>query len=754
MSGKILSAIEKIALNAATFSGEQIVPTLINFFYGNNGTGKSTIARAIAGNNGLTWQQGKSATNYNVLVYNQEFVAENFQDYGSLKGVFTIGKLNIEIQNQIAEKGRQKSELDKQHGERITEKERKESAKNTLLGSFQDSCWDKAKSIREGFEATQVGFKRKAQFADRVMQIASPTQHDLEALKALYGTAFGADAQEYDEFQPLGNVTRLKGSSVSELLSKAIVSSGDSPFANFIKALNATDWVRQGHDNYPNTDGKCPYCQQKLPENFEDDIAACFDAQYQQDRDALKEFQADYESDMRGFIDTLKANLTDVFPKLDLKEYNDKLALFEKTIEINIQRITDKVKEPSISVTLENVKPLREEINAIIAGFNALIKANNDIIAAKTQKQAECKTKVWEYIAHLLRNDVSAYRTSLNNLNTEITTLNQQINSDRQALQAIDVDIAALNKNTISTKPTIDGINNLLRDSGFQGFSLREKRGHENVYEVIRSDGRVAVNLSEGERNFIAFLYFYFLVRGSHNENDAGKDRIVVIDDPVSSLDSSVLFIVSTLVREMLEVCNNNIRYSGEDYIKQIFVLTHNVYFHKEITYNQASQYECVSFFVVNKTSNISTVKLCERRNLLKPTEMENYNPVQNSYAALWSEYKELKSPLTVLNVIRRILEYYFIQLCGYDGMDIRKRILEENKDDFIVTAEDGQTDYTKYHLASAMLSYINANALSLTDGLHYVDDSTDIEQCKSVFKLVFETMQQGQHYSMMMGDE
>ena len=204
----------------------------------------------------------------------------------------------------------------------------------------------------------------------------------------------------------------------------------------------------------------------------------------------------------------------------------------------------------------------------------------------------------------------------------------------------------------------------------------------------------------------------------------------------------------------MLEVCNNNNRYSGEDYIKQIFVLTHNVYFHKEITYNQASRYECVSFFVVNKTSNISTVKLCERRNLLKPTEMENYNPVQNSYAALWSEYKELKSPLTVLNVIRRILEYYFIQLCGYDGIDIRKRILEENKDDFIVTTEDGQTDYTKYHLASAMLSYINANALSLTDGLHYVDDSTDIEQCKSVFKLVFETMQQGQHYSMMMGDE
>ncbi len=70
----------------------------------------------------------------------------------------------------------------------------------------------------------------------------------------------------------------------------------------------------------------------------------------------------------------------------------------------------------------------------------------------------------------------------------------------------------------------------------------------------MRQDGTVADKLSEGERNFIAFLYFYHLVRGSLTDSDVSKDKIVVIDDPVLSMDSSVLFIVSTLVMKQAKI--------------------------------------------------------------------------------------------------------------------------------------------------------------------------------------------------------
>ena len=55
-------------------------------------------------------------------------------------------------------------------------------------------------------------------------------------------------------------------------------------------------------------------------------------------------------------------------------------------------------------------------------------------------------------------------------------------------------------------------------------------------------------------------------MRGSQTETDSGKDKIVVIDDPVSSMDSSALFIVSALVREMLGVCSNNVRLEDHEY--------------------------------------------------------------------------------------------------------------------------------------------------------------------------------------------
>lgn len=760
MNTKMTSAVEHIALDAATFHSVPFTPTLINFIYGNNGTGKSTIAREIGADNGLAWHDGKSAADYSVLIYNQEFVDANFRNYGNLKGVFTVGEQNIEIQNSIAEKTQLKSEQDKLATERTTEKGRKETARETLLGNFQDGCWNKTKNIREAFDATQTGFKRKAQFADRVLQIANPTEQNMAELKSLYETAFDPNARTYREFQQLGRVTRLKDSKGNDLLAKLITSSGNTPFAGFIKALNATDWVRQGHEHFTAVaDGKCPYCQQTMPSDFEEQLAACFDAQYQEDIDALRSFYNDYQSDMQGFIDLLRANLQDVFPKISTKEYEDKLAYLEKLVEGNLQKIASKIKEPSSVVAIDNeaVKTVREELNELIVGFNRLIQANNTVVNAKQQKQAECKTKVWELIAFTLQSVVSSYKTSRTNLDGEILGLTKQINDTRIASRALDIDIADLNKRIVSTAPTIKSINDLLRDSGFQGFVLREKRGQQNVYEVVRQDGQVAANLSEGERNFIAFLYFYHLVRGSHNDSDVSKDKIVVIDDPVSSMDSSVLFIVSTLVREMVEVCHNNASYLDNqvegDYIKQIFILTHNVYFHREITYNQTNRYQCVSFFVVNKASNNSSIRHCVRPSQKIPTEYENFNPVQNSYAALWSEYREVDTVIPVLNVIRRILEYYFMQLCGYDGVNIRKRVLEENRDKFVVTPAEGLPDYTKYHLASAMLSYISVNSVGLSDGLNYVDDCADITLYKDVFKQIFEALQQEQHYNMMMGE-
>ena len=77
--------------------------------------------------------------------------------------------------------------------------------------------------------------------------------------------------------------------------------------------------------------------------------------------------------------------------------------------------------------------------------------------------------------------------------------------------------------------------------------------------------------------------------------------------------------------------------------------------------------------------------------------------------------------------------------------------MLETNKHRF-VTEEGGKPNYEKYHLASALLHYVGSPS-SIGDEM-FIDDECLSSEChKAVFKLIFEAMEQDQHYNMMMGE-
>ena len=760
MREKISSEIIRLAPNEATYKdcGVCITPTLINFFFGNNGSGKSTIGKTIKVDSGVTWRSGKSVSDYTIHVYNQDYITANLSSYHNLPGVFTVNEVNAEIQRKVEEKYAEKKAAADAFKAATNEKKKKQDALDQAFATFQTECWDNTTDIRTAFRSTQTGKMQKKSFAEEVLlRNESAQEHDVDALKRLYDVAYSADAKRYAEFTTILDSTVLDTLAGRAILGEIIVSSADTPFAQFVKAINATTWVQQGHSQFHGAvKGKCPYCQQDLPTTFEDDIRACFDAQYQESVNALGEFCESYKNAANALFIPLQRTPAELYPGIDLTPYTDKLAAIKGVISANLQLIAEKKNDPSKVVAIEDVAPMLDELAAIIEGFNKLIRENNAVLDEKPRKQAECKTAVWEHIAFMLGDEVSRYKASKAALEREMSTLTATIAAQRSAEADIAREITELNKGYINTSATIDSVNMLLRDSGFQGFSIREKPDTPNVYEVVRPDGTIAENLSEGERNFIAFLYFYHQIKGNESADGGQKEKIVVIDDPVSSMDSSALFIVSALVREMIEVCANNAiggdPVASDRYIKQIFILTHNAYFHREITYTRVRDYQFVNFYLITKVDNKSGIRICVKKNPDVLTEEINYNPVQNSYAALWEEYRDVTTPIPLMNVIRRILEYYFLQLCGYDGATLRQRILKDNKDKFIKREESGKEDYTQYQMASAMLSYINANSVGINDGINFVDDCVDIEQTKEIFRMVFVLMNQEQHYEMMMG--
>lgn len=749
---KMQGAIEELFLDDNTFHGIKINPTLINYFYGKNGSGKSTIARLIRSKSGIIPDISK----FEVLVYDQDFIIKNIKEDAAMPGVFSLNEGNIEIQNKVVELNMECDQLAVQYLKKekaLTEAKEKLPA---LRIALETSCWETTADTRNFFAKALTGKRgKKSVFTDELLSIREPKKQDFKVLQALYETAFDESAKTYPLLKE-GCKELSEDSLPSILLSQPIISSADTPFARFIQAVGATDWVKQGHELFAEkTDGHCPYCHQILPADFTKQLAACFDEEYKSDIDSLENFQESYNSIFTQLLTQFDNNLSCGFPRIDFTAYKEKLTNLKRTVRINQDFIQEKLDAPSRPICLEDTDELVAGLNTLIKEFNAAIQSNNDIIASLQEKQEECKKSIWQHMAFLSKKELDAYRTSLKNVNAEISRLTKEQDDITQKSISLKSQITKLNSKIVNVDSTMETINKELLDSGFHGFRLQKNKLDSVKYEIIRDDGSPAHGLSEGERNFIAFLYFYHKVKGRERADSDFKDRIVVIDDPVSSMDSSSLFIVSAIIREMISICFNNGSASKQDvprYIKQIFILTHNAFFHKEVSYNRLKYYHCVNFYLIQKKRNVSTVKLCVKRDVNSDTPAieKNFTPVRDAYATLWKEYKEATSSTVIMRTARQILEYYFIQISGYEGQTLTDRIMKR-KDEFLEIAPDGNKNREKQYLLNALLRYIGAENQRFNDGLDYVEDTENIEQIRHTFKLIFDVMEQSQHYAMMM---
>ncbi len=667
MTTKIPSEIVRIDLTDASYKDAHtyIEPTYVNFFFGNNGTGKSTIARAIKSGAGISYASGRTSADYLTLVYDQEFIDENFRSYRNMKGVFTLNARNAATQQQIEEKTEERATVQKALTEATEKRDKTVAARSKLQRDFYKDCWDREKALREEFAKTQSGKGKSEPFTREILK-HTPQDVGIEELRRLYDSAYSDTAKRYPRFATIADTSALDALEGRDILTTAIVNSADTELAGFLRGIGATEWMRQGHGEYAHKAGeKCPYCGQGLPADFEQIFIDSFDSRYQDNLRRLDAFLALYKQTANELCVPLQNLPSEVYPQIETKPYTDKLSVLRAAIQSNIEAIKAKTEDPASAAALSNISPILDELDDIIKGFNALIDANNAIVDAGPKKRSECTDLVFSLLAFRLKDVIAVYQQSDTEMQKEVDGLEAEIKKHTETLEDIKVALISLRKNTVETETAKDSINNMLRDSGMQGFSLQPKRGVDHVYEVRRPDGTIADNLSEGEKNFIAFLYFYHLVYGSDSADGDTREKIVVIDDPVSSMDSGSLFIVSTLVRQMIEVCRNNAdnrnRTADGNFIKQIFILTHNAYFHREISYSYVSRYEYASFYLIRKLNTKSIVKLCDDVNPNIPTERINVNPVKNSYAALWDEYREVKSAVPLMNVICRIKQLHSI---------------------------------------------------------------------------------------------
>ncbi len=448
-----------------------------------------------------------------------------------------------------------------------------------------------------------------------------------------------------------------------------------------------------------------------------------FDETFLSDSKAIDDLITNYATDAARLQQQLANIIAAPSKFLDIEKLKMEKELLDSKVIINNQRLTGKKKEASQVVELESLNNVATAIKELLDSANIEVADHNNMVANLSKERSTLTAQIWKYVLDELKTDIDTYKIETDGLEKAIKSIAGQLERLTEDKRKKITEIRELEKKTTSVQPTIDGINALLVSFGFQGFRL-DKATSGISYKLVRSDGTDAkATLSEGEKTFVTFLYFYHLLKGSELDSGMTTDRIVVFDDPISSLDSDVLFIVSSLIKGLFDEVRTKV-----GHIKQIFVLTHNVYFHKEITFNSNRQ---------NVAMNEETFWVIRKLNLVTNVEKHTSNPIKTSYDLLWAEVRRSdRSTLAIQNTLRRILENYFKILGGVDS-------------DKICAMFAGQEKL----ICKSLFSWLNDGSHFTHDDLYISIDSSQVENYLKVFRAIFDKAGHLAHYKMMMSN-
>ncbi len=722
--------ISKIKLcNIATYSvSEEFVPKKINYIFGGNGTGKTSISKLL--HNVST---GESSSNVEwdteskekIVVFNRYFIKDNFELENGLNGIFTLGEETIQFQQKIRELEDKIANNERQLKSYRGSSENLADSIITLKTEIVEKCWSMKQKYGTTFPKAFEGFANsKSKFSNKLLSVlnsghADNTDFPLDDLRQEYDTAFSLSQ---DIIQPLEKFDAGMISALSDdsLINESIIGSSHSQVGELISRLNSDDWVKAGIHFAHQAEGVCPYCQQSLSDSVQKDIEDYFDESYKAKCALLEKHKKQYESFLtylRNYRDRVPENSAGI-AYTGLQDCLDSLLT---QVERNIMTIDQKIANPSHQLSLVAIQEYVSDIQNAISQINNSIDAKNRIFLDRDSKE-NCREKIWGMCANEVGSElklrlkkIDGLQKGVNNTQTIIINLEGQITEWQSEISEIETKIS-------NVRHTVIAINSLLKSFGFEGFMLEENTKKPGSYKIVRPDGTEAQDtLSEGEYNFISFLYFYHLCFGSMQKNDISNKKIIVIDDPISSLDSNVMFIVSSLTKDILRKCKD-----GMDNITQVFVLTHNAYFHKEVTYwgsREALSEKVVSYFVIRKKQNISSI-----------TQYDS-NPIRSTYESMWDDIKHPKSSATTIcNTMRRILEHYFNVIGGLN--------YDECIDKF-----SGQDRI----ICKSLISFVNDGSHSIFDDYNMVVTDESIDAYLKVFQNIFEKMGHEEHYSMMM---
>ncbi len=592
----------------------------LNILYGRNYSGKTTLSRifraletgrlppnytgssfTVTGDKGVVTCSGLMTHNYDVRVYNRDFVAENLsflinQDVGEeIKTFAIVGEKNKEIDDAIAAIEAKLGSVEAKTGLRFDLEGRKKerdrtradhsAAKSALDGKLRSHAADKIKkNLQYGVPVynienikRDIATTKKTGFAPLTLpeQAAKLALLKQEALPDI--TATLTIALRYDSLR----------SQSETLLSKSITPT--KPIQELLNDGLLQLWVKQGITHHRDKRDVCAFCRQSLPH----DIWQILDEHFSKESGDLEKDLENNITAVEGEIATVAGLITlrsDQFYAEERSAYDissqalaDALGIYKKDLE-GLKKLLETRKNnlfQSVALphSLHNPKEIQQHVGAI----NDLIATNNSKTKTLEKDKASARDalRLADVSAFL---DAITYDTELTKIATLKTiadTADTNYTSAEKDIHEAEVEVQALRNKQRDERKGAERVNSLLNNFfGHDGLKLESRDGPDKSavkFEIIR-DGKPAYNLSEGECSLIAFCYF---IAKLEDPDSKGKELIIYIDDPISSLDSNHIFFMFSLIESLIARPVKKADGSNSYRYKQLFISTHSLDFLK-----------------------------------------------------------------------------------------------------------------------------------------------------------------------------
>lgn len=561
----------------------------LTLIYGPNGSGKSTLARAIfatkGGSQGLVAMTMSRAGGCpvpaaaedidRIYVFCDSFIAANHslsRNEASLSAIITVGERTIEQERQIDGTTNLVQGLQNRLG---AEEQATKQAENQLEKVLQRV------SEEVVVDLTVLGgqYQSRSRFSKR--SVAELYDHGGRAFAPLSDAEYPHDrqliaSQAGEELAPEAAlrvwVPDAVLSRVRAALSSALASVGE--LDTLVKHPHAEDWVRQGLELHGDTD-QCIFCAGPITEDRRTSFAQHF---------------SDEVNRLTGEVDDLLAGLSRLdeaieqgrhaWPKTpelgaDCRaEYTNALREYEDDLRSMATWVTDvrerlETKRAAIVAHVDTAA-VSEPPVVTSDRLSALLDRHNDGVRNHASLRAAAGERIRD---HHLANHAEEHLAC----KSAVASGHERLGITREELKSARAQLARLQNTEGDPGPSAEFLT-----SEVSRLLGRSDLGFEPVgadkYLVTRN-GEDAGGLSEGERKAITLVHFLELVR---NHDPAKGLPIVIIDDPVSSLDTDSFAGISAELWALLQGVRPSGTRLGEAWIDQLIVFTHSFDFFRQ----------------------------------------------------------------------------------------------------------------------------------------------------------------------------